>query len=589
MQTSPSPIDRYHNYAGHPILSPISTLDSGSNPRSPLKRSLPEEVLGSSALKRAGEWQSKVHDPVGTGPARERYMLYDNPRPQSHYDLDAISFTTESSHVPKIVEAEYRRLADTEAAWIPEGEEAELLTPAIWKEHFIWPNPRTTTQCTCLMHYFIEKLAPWVSPSSILRCCCSHLKFDVGDPKRTFCSEVPRRASRCPPLLNAIFTLAARHLALFPEYKSSGKIRYEGIELTNLRDDTCVRYHQASIAYLKELAKTPEYLQDENLLACAVILRYYEELDCALRAQDLEPASLEAFKAIFRAQTSSSDASLPSPPAGEGWKHSHGRHHRQTREHALHQLQSFQHACFRIALRQETTTAFMKQRSINLPLCSTWSLLDVFEEDAPDFVWADRHLHHCAKVLHFCFGDSHSGSNSSSNPLSLSNLTNSSTHQNSLDRWRQHKAYQEQWEKNKPLSFSPFHFQDSTPTSIFPKIWFMSETHVIGLQYLNLARILLTVYDPGIRRLGTGSISRHKRADNEVREIVTKLCGISLSNPSNQPARMQAFMAVAVCGERFEEQRERRGLLQVLEGLEGEFGWPTGGTRDELKMAWGWK
>ena len=399
---------------------------------------------------------------------------------------------------------------------------------------------------------------------------------------------VPQRARRCPPLLNAIFTAAARHLTLFPEYKTSKFTQYQGIDLPNLTNDTCVNYHQACIAYLKKLAESPTDVQDENLLAAAVILRYYEELDCALRGDD-SGSSLVTFNVVFRAQANATNSPLTLAPANTLWSSPDSRiRSHPTRELALHHLKSFQHACFRIALRQETTTAFMKQRPINLPLCSTWSLLDVFDEDAPDTVWADRHLHHCAKVLQFCFGDSHSGSNAASNPLSLSNLTNSSTHQNSIDRWRTHKSYQEHWEKVKPLSFSAIYLEEPEPKNPFPTIWYMSETHVIGLQYLDLARILLTVYNPSIPRLGPGATATQKRVAEEVREIVVRLCGIAISNPSNQPAWMQAYMAVAVCGERFEDGMERRSLLGVLIGLEREFGWPTRRVQEELKGAWGW-
>ena len=59
----------------------------------------------------------------------------------------------------KRVEAEYIRLVDTKAATIPPD---ELLEPAIWKEKFYWPNKYTTTQCACLLRYFIEVLGPWV-------------------------------------------------------------------------------------------------------------------------------------------------------------------------------------------------------------------------------------------------------------------------------------------------------------------------------------------------------------------------------------------------------------------------------------------
>lgn len=66
---------------------------------------------------------------------------------------------SDQNYTPKVVEAEYRRLADSNAALVPEE---PLLSPVIWKAEFLWPNVHTTTQCACLMRYYIDHLAPWV-------------------------------------------------------------------------------------------------------------------------------------------------------------------------------------------------------------------------------------------------------------------------------------------------------------------------------------------------------------------------------------------------------------------------------------------
>ena len=116
----------------------------------------------------------------------------------------------------------------------------------------------------------------------------------------------------------------------------------------------------------------------------------------------------------------------------------------------------------------------------------------------------------------------------------------------------------------------------------------MSDIHVIGLQYLDLASILLTAYDPSIPVLGPGAAATQKRATEEMRELVIRICGIATSNPTNQPARMQAYMAISVCGERFEDATKRRSLLEVLMNLESDFGWPTKRVQHGLKNAWGW-
>jgi hypothetical protein len=65
------------------------------------------------------------------------------------------------------VEAEYRRLADSAAASIP-SVSSGLLLPEVWKQKFFWPNAYTTNQCTCLMRFYVEKLAPWVRLSSFI-------------------------------------------------------------------------------------------------------------------------------------------------------------------------------------------------------------------------------------------------------------------------------------------------------------------------------------------------------------------------------------------------------------------------------------
>jgi hypothetical protein len=49
-----------------------------------------------------------------------------------------------------------------------------------------------------------------------------------------------------------------------------------------------------------------------------------------------------------------------------------------------------------------------------------------------------------------------------------------------------------------------------------------------------------------------------------------------------------ASMGVTMCGDRFTDDRERGGLLDLLIKTEVEHFWPTGGAQDHLKKAWGW-
>ena len=154
IKTSPtphhfSPVERSKTTSDLNLLSPTSTVDSF---RSSLKRPPPEDSPLSASQRRVDQWQSTVYDPV-----RSYYVLPQQPKAPTYYN--GVAVLNEHNDVPTLVEAEYRRLADTQAAAIPAE---HLLTPDVWKREFYWPNAFTTTQCACLMSYFIEQLAPWV-------------------------------------------------------------------------------------------------------------------------------------------------------------------------------------------------------------------------------------------------------------------------------------------------------------------------------------------------------------------------------------------------------------------------------------------
>jgi hypothetical protein len=87
------------------------------------------------------------------------------------------------------------------------------------------------------------------------------------------------RALTCPPLLNAIYTVSARHLSRIKKYYVGGKVKYGGKYLPNLTPATAIEYHNRCISYFVSLSDHSREAQDENLLAAAVILRFYEEVD----------------------------------------------------------------------------------------------------------------------------------------------------------------------------------------------------------------------------------------------------------------------------------------------------------------------
>lgn len=146
-----------------PFLSPSSNQPETVLVHSPIKRRRTADSTLQQYPHHSGAetWQRGAYDPI-----RSKYRVYHSPKVFNPVSPNGLAYMPEQQYVPKVVEAEYRRLADSAAAAIPSE---SLLSPAIWKEEFYWPNKFTTTQCACLMRYYIDHLASWVG----VWCLCS--------------------------------------------------------------------------------------------------------------------------------------------------------------------------------------------------------------------------------------------------------------------------------------------------------------------------------------------------------------------------------------------------------------------------------
>ena len=129
---------------------------------------------------------------------------------------------------------------------------------------------------------------------------------------------------------------------------------------------------------------------------------------------------------------------------------------------------------------------------------------------------------------------------------------------------------------------------DRSRGEVFPELWYLNNCHIAGLQFLDLARILLTVYNPRLPRLGTGQRTAMRSVDRKVRAIVLRICGIAFSNQHSPPGLVIASIAIGMCGDRFTDRLEQEALLEVLLKLQDEHAYATLSTREQLKEAWGW-
>ncbi|KIW94891.1 uncharacterized protein Z519_04869 [Cladophialophora bantiana CBS 173.52] len=445
-----------------------------------------------------------------------------------------------------------------------------------------------TVQEVILLRYFVDHLARW---------------FDLCDPEKHFEFIVPHRARWCPPLRNAMLAAAARHLTRVRHSKLGPENVYylDGQPVPDLTEETALHYHSECIKDLLKRSLDPEQTRDENLLAAAIILRFYEEIDSPLRADEERDSEL-----FLRVMNVFIDAQIPSVPLVP---HSSpvingpkvgpiARYNTVPSPEAVHspivpavaspsqnlgssvdgqsrwRADGLCQASFWVAFRQEIYSAFLKQRPFNHDL----SRCEAFRSFSPaeDAVWADRLIIFCADVLEFCYGNSNSS-------------TRLDTNLSTTDNWLSLKQYEEMWPEVLPASFEPIYYRDPDRSKgeVFPEVCYLADCHVTGVQHVELAKILLAVYDPTRPKLGPGHVASMKALSRELRTIVLRLCGIAMSNRKTPPGLVTALLGIVVCGDHFEDRMEQDALFGILDELEGTHAWPIGNTRNLLRDAWG--
>ncbi|KND90697.1 hypothetical protein TOPH_04599 [Tolypocladium ophioglossoides CBS 100239] len=356
-----------------------------------------------------------------------------------------------------------------------------------------------------LMKYYLEYMCNW---------------FDLCDTTRHFAIHVPRKALSCPTLLNAIFALSSRHLSLkgqqFDQWISH-------------------QYHERCLQQLSRISNDSQALLNDDLLAATILLRTLEELEVPLLGTDNE-GHLLGIQVFMNAHGSSATSS------------------------------SLRQAAFWVGLRQEVTMAVASQRSIKISL--THNFIDQSFTHAGDDTWANRVILHCAKVVQFCFGESH----------------------HKPEEYRALVEYDKGWLHYRPSSFLPIAYMDPDASrgEVFPHILYLSHAVVIGVVHSILAQALLMCYDPTLPKIGPARKTSQEARENDIRQQVIHLCGTALSNDSTIPAMITASLGIATCGDRFKDDAERNALLGVLIKTEADHAWPTGNIQSSLKSAWGW-
>ncbi|KAJ6001099.1 hypothetical protein N7481_001508 [Penicillium waksmanii] len=351
---------------------------------------------------------------------------------------------------------------------------------------------------------------------------------------------VPQRARFCAPLFNAVLSASARHFTTLPDYQQKEKTVRLGLQEDLIISEAAVLdYHNRCIAHLRLLADKPDAIMDENLLAAAVVLRFYEELDAPFI--DLPTgAATRGLQVFIEAQ-----ASLALTSTG------------------------LRHAAFWIGFRQEFHMAFSQQRSfrLSLDICESYLSWDA----VPDFISVNRLLIIAAHVLQYCYDDQD---------------------QTTYSRYEQVVSLRHRWMEERPLSFFPVYSNapNKDRGEIFPRKWYLDNCHILAEQTVGLINILLTAYDPTIARVGPGQRRAMESIDAKLKLAVLDICGIAISNRQEPTALLTASIAIAICGDRFSDRTEQQALMDVvMNTIRDNNYWPSTALGAKLRKAWNWK
>ncbi|KAJ5749739.1 hypothetical protein N7533_006767 [Penicillium manginii] len=334
-------------------------------------------------------------------------------------------------------------------------------------------------------------------------------------------------------------SLSLLHFTTLPDYRQKEKTVKLGLHEDLIISEAAVLdYHNRSIAHLRLLADEPDAIMDENLLAAAVVLRFYEELDAPFI--DLPTgAATRGLQVFIEAQASLALTSM-----------------------------GLRHAAFWIGFRQEFHMAFSQQRPfrLSLDICESYLSWDT----APDHISVNRLLIIAAHFLQYCYGDQ-----------------DHTTH----SRYEELVSLHHRWLEERPLSFFPVYSDapNKDKGEIFPRKWYLDNCHILAEQTAGLITILLTAYDPTIARVGPGQRRAMESIDAKLRLTVLDICGIAISNRQEPTALLTASIAIAICGDRFSDLTEQQALMDVvMNTVRYNNYWPSTALGAKLRKAWDW-
>jgi hypothetical protein len=363
---------------------------------------------------------------------------------------------------------------------------------------------------------------------------------------------------------------------------SNSPFTFDGFVLADLNEHTAIHYHNKCIPYLMQSADSSSIASKGETLAAATILRFYEQIDSKLfeslpmglldsndyHAAPLVGCDSETYMNIvqvvinpYKDKLSLTLDAMEDPPSGLG--------------EFMPLASTIHYSASLIALRQEIWSVILYRRPFQLPL----SINNDYNNFSPadEYVWANRIHFWVAEILVFCFGTTQPASQNEVN-----------TRKSRNDQWDALSLFLDEWDEFTPPCFAPLYYRpsDLSDGRVFPQFFFPNGCQVLGLQAIELGRMLLAAYNPRRQLSGLGARAATRAVEATMRQSVLQMCGLTSSNAAYQCTKVTATLGVSLGGEAFYDPREQEALLEFVRSVREEHVWPVQACMDALQKAW---
>ena len=174
----------------------------------------------------------------------------------------------------------------------------------------------------------------------------------------------------------------------------------------------------------------------------------------------------------------------------------------------------------------------------------------------------------------------------------------SSSSQDVHSTWDVISQVLDSWFQDLPETFRlclRVHSQSSTSIAdrrLFEESYYSIPMCAATLQHYHFARILLLLNKP-VSPVSQGSSMRsrlqaYRQVSKNVEKHAREICGIAISRPPSR-VRIHMVQPLYAAGLCLEQSEERKMVLELLQDIEEELGWPTRYRIKALKDEWGWE